>query len=310
MYLTVTANSALDRVFFIDRFVPGTVMRPERVVEAVGGKGFDASVALRALGLETTALGFVAGETGRALVNLLEDYGIQHDLVWVEGETRVAHVIVETALQRHSHIIAAGYSVTDEACDELLGKLSRRLPGSRWLILAGSLPEGAPADFYRKAVTAAQRSGVPALVDCPGAPALQALPAGPAVMKMNHQELSQTFGVESGSMRALGEEAAEIRRQNGLLALVVTCGEEGVLASLPEATYLAAAPRQEVVNAAGAGDAVSAALAWRLSLGDAWPEALRWGAAVGAATVLTARTAECRREDVERIYLQVEVFKL
>jgi fructose-1-phosphate kinase PfkB-like protein len=74
-----------------------------------------------------------------------------------------------------------------------------------------------------------------------------------------------------------------------------------------EGSFLATSPPLEEVNAAGAGDGVSAALVWRLSLRDRWPEALRWAAATGAAVVLTEGTAECRPEDVQRIYANTAV---
>jgi fructose-1-phosphate kinase PfkB-like protein len=112
MILTVTANAALDRVLFIDRFQPTSVMRVQQVVDSVGGKGLDASVVLQTLGAPNTAVSFMAGETGRTLEAILNRYGIHHDLVWVEGETRTANVLIETELHRHSHIITPGYSVT------------------------------------------------------------------------------------------------------------------------------------------------------------------------------------------------------
>ncbi|KPL82894.1 hypothetical protein SE15_12715, partial [Thermanaerothrix daxensis] len=57
-------------------------------------------------------------------------------------------------------------------------------------------------------------------------------------------------------------------------------------------------------------DATSAALAWRLSLGDPWPEALRWAAATGAATVLTEGTADCHFADVQNLYPLVQIREL
>lgn len=310
MYLTVTANSALDRVYFIDSFSPGTRMLASRCVESVGGKGFDASVALRALNLPTTALGFVAGQNGQALVRLLERYAITHDLVWVEGETRVALVIVEQAHQRHSHIIAGGYAVPPSAQADLIRRFIAHLPHAQWVILAGSLPQGVAGDFYARLITLAHRAEIPVLVDCPGEPALQAASARPTILKMNAQEFHQTFGVSPASSTALAQQALEIRRSFGLPALVITCGEEGVIASTDAGAFHALPPRQPVVNAAGAGDATSAALAWRLSLGDPWPEALRWAAATGAATVLTEGTADCHFADVQNLYPLVQIREL
>jgi fructose-1-phosphate kinase PfkB-like protein len=101
-----------------------------------------------------------------------------------------------------------------------------------------------------------------------------------------------------------------MRRHEDLPALVLTCGPDGILAVTKEGAWLAASPVQQEVNAAGAGDAVSGALPYRLSLGDPWPEALRWAAAISAAAVLTPGTADCRLEDVERILEETTVRQL
>jgi len=310
MYLTVTVNSALDRVYFIEAFNPGTRMLAQKHVESVGGKGFDSSVVLRALNLETTALGFIAGQNGHALVRLLERYGIHHDLIWVEGETRVALVIVEQSHQRHSHIIAGGYTVSENAQNELVNRFEHYLPSTQWVILAGSLPKGVHIDLYAQLTRIAHRFGVPVLIDCPGDPALQAIPANPMILKMNWQEFEHTFQVGAATLEDLKHQAAEIRQAKHILNLIITCGEHGILALTPQGIFLALPPRQKAVNAAGAGDAVSAALVWRLSLGDDWLTALRWAAATGAAVVLTEGTADCRREDVNRFYSQTIVREL
>jgi 1-phosphofructokinase family hexose kinase len=307
MILTVTANSALDRVLFIDEFQPGVTMRPHQMIESVGGKGFDTSVVLQTLGVENTALGFVAGLTGQQLVKLLDGYGISHDLVWVEGETRIAHVVVETQHQRHSHLITDALSVSPEAYQTLLERYRAYLDGTDWVIIGGSLAAGVPVSFYRRLVELAQQAEVPVLVDSFGPPLLQALVARPTILKMNWAEFSQSFETQTESLAELAAAAQALREREQLPALLITCGADGVLALTPVGNYLATAPAQKVVNAAGAGDGVSAALAWRLSRGDNWPEVLRWAAATGAAVVLTAGTADCHLADVERILSQTKV---
>lgn len=307
MYLTVTANSALDQVCFIKRFIPSTRMVASKFVEGVGGKGFDTSVALRGLNLQTTALGFVAGNNGKRLKQLLESYGIVHDLVWVDGETRIALVIVEQDYNRHSHIMVGGYNISHDAQNDLINRFENHLPLAKWVILAGSLPEGIRSDFYACFIQIANRYNVPVLVDCSGEPALQCAVTRPHVLKMNWSEFNQTFQVNCEFVEELSQVARDIRLKLDLDALVITCGEEGVLATTNQGDFLATAPHQEPINAAGAGDATSAALTWRLSLGDKWPEALRWAAATGAASVLTEKTAECNYANVEKIYHLVKL---
>lgn len=307
MILTVTVNSALDRVLFVEEFRSGTTMRPQKMVESVGGKGLDASVVLQTLGVENLALGFVAGLTGQQLVKLLDAYGIPHDLIWVEGQTRIAHVVVETLHRRHSHIVAGGLSVSPKAYQYFWDRFQTCLDRATWVVTGGSLAAGVPVSCYRRLAEMARRAGVSILLDSFGPPLLEALPAQPTVVKMNRDEFGRTFGHRADSLSQLKAQAEAVREDRGLSALVLTCGAEGILAVTAECTYLAASPVQKAVNAAGAGDAVSAALAWRLSVGDRWPDALRWAAATGAAVVLTEGTADCHPADVERIVGQTRV---
>jgi 1-phosphofructokinase family hexose kinase len=310
MFLTITANSALDRVLFIEQFIPGGVMRSQRVMDSVGGKGFDTSVALSHLGVPTVALGFVAGETGKLLVRLLESYGIQHDLVWAKGETRIAHVIVEEAYNRHSHVITPGYGLTEGDARKFMDRFHRWAPNAKWVIAAGSLPDGLQPDFYHMVVDEAAKVHVPVLIDCPGKPALDSISARPAILKMNEREFAETFGLSTETMADLRTSMERVRQERELANLVVSWGAQGVGAATSEGVFWASSPQQKAVNAAGAGDAVSGALAWRLSQGEGWPDALRWAAAAGAAVVLTEGTADLRMDDVLHLLPQVEIKRL
>ncbi len=307
MILTVTANAALDRVIYIDEFVPTTDMRSRKVVESVGGKGLDSSVVLSHLHVNTLALGFVAGLNGERLAQLLADYQIETDLIRVAGESRIAHVIVEMKHNRHSHITTPGYTIEPRDLEQFLQRYKAHLPQAHWVIAAGSLPAGVGDDFYCSVVEIAHRLKVPVMVDCAGAPMRNALPAQPDIIKMNRSEFYQTFGGQRGSRDDLIAAANAVRAGRQSTSIVITCGEDGILAITPSGSYVATSPVVREVNAAGAGDAVSASLAWQLSAGAAWPEALRWAAATSAAVVLTEGTADCRLEDVHRILNETTV---
>ena len=77
---------------------------------------------------------------------------------------------------------------------------------------------------------------------------------------------------------------------------MITSGAEGILALTPEGIFRVLVPPQSAVNPAGAGDAASAALAWRLGSGDSWPEALIWAGAASAAAVLSEATGEVDKQ--------------
>ncbi|KPL74845.1 hypothetical protein ADN00_13485 [Ornatilinea apprima] len=307
MILTVTANAALDRVLFIDHFEPTSVMRAERMVDSVGGKGLDASVVLQVLGAPNIAVSFMAGNTGQALAAILDSYGIQHDLVWVHGDTRTANVLIEQDYHRLSHIMTVGYEVNEEEWREFLRKIEQHAPHADWVIMGGSLPKGCPDDLFGQVTHIAHQHGAKCLIDSPGKPMLAALPHKPDILKLNRSEFKATFGLEAAALKDLITPVRELMRVIGVDCVVITAGEDGILLVLPNTAYRAKAPQQVAVNAAGAGDSVSAALTHALTQQMSWEESLRLSAATSAAVVLTEGTADCRMEDIQRLYPLVSV---
>ena len=310
MILTVNPNSSIDCVLFIEEFQPGTDNRPHKMVLSAGGKALDASVVLQTLGVENVPLTFTAGSTGQQLVQLLDNAGIKHDLVQAEGQTRTANVLVETKHHRHSHITTPGYSVPPNAYQSFIDKCRHYLPAAKWVVTGGSLPSGVPVTFYCTLTEMARQHNVPVLLDVPGPPLVEALSAKPDIIKINEREFLQTFNIETESTPDLITKAQNFRGAHQLSTLVLTCGADGIFAFTADGVYQAVAPPQQAVNAAGAGDSVSAVLPWRLSLGDNWLDTLRWAAATSAAVVLTEGTAEVRPADIERILPDTQVQRL
>ena len=310
MILTVTPNSALDRILFIDEWSPGLPMRTDRYHDCMGGKGMDCSVVLTHLGVDTVGLVFAAGATGREMLAVAEGYGIDTEAVQVEGETRLALVICETAHARHSHIMAGALDVGEQHLRELMRRFRMRIQEADWVIGAGTLAPGCPQTFYHDLIVAAADSKTPVLIDCAGEPMLAALSACPDIVEMNTEEFGVTFGVRPQSFEGWIAEAHRIYQAHEIGALVLTMGAEGMLAVSTEGFFRVTPPVQQPVNAAGAGDAASAALVWRLAEGDDWKASLHWAGAVSAAVVLTEGTADCHMADVERLYGDVVVSEL
>ena len=308
MILAINANAAIDWIYFIDRFTPGSAMRVKKAVLGVGGKGLDAALVLRTLGAPLKAVSFAAGQNGKVLADLLAQRKVDCEFVWVDGETRVSNVIVETEFNRHSHVITPGYEVNSQDCDRFIDRMEKLAGGAQWAVMGGSLPQGAPPDFYFRIIDRLHTLGVKTLIDNTGIPMLAALNAVPEISKMNQAEFQSTFDVQ---IRNTGDLAAACRRiitQYRLNALVVTRGKDGILACTPEGIYEAVLGQSvKEVNAAGAGDAVSGTLAYRLSLGDTWAQALSWAVAVSAAVVKTEGTAECSLPDVLDLYPHARV---
>ena len=115
----------------------------------------------------------------------------------------------------------------------------------------------------------------------------------PDLIKCNSTEFAQTFGNRSYRSPQNLPTPHEIIREYHLDGVVITHGANGIELFVDNLDLRAHGPVQEVVNAAGAGDAVSAGLVYRRSLGDTWQDALAMGLRCRAAVVTTAATADC-----------------
>ena len=310
MILTICPNTALDKILFIKEWTPGIPMRTNNTIDCVGGKGLDSSVVLSQLGVETVGMGFFSGKTGEELIEILKEYGIVPVPIWVGGTNRIAYVIAEESTNIHSHVIVGHVEVSKAQKQEFIDEFSVQIKNAQWVIFAGSIPPSVNADFYRELIGIAHNENVPSLIDAQNAYIAEAIDVQPDIVKMNWEEFEWTFGFKAEDIKSLYLQAKEFKRDRKIKNLILTLSKDGILALTEQGDYLAKAPLQKPVNAAGAGDAVSSTIVWRLSLGDDWMEALRWASAVSAAAVLTKRTGDINMEDVHRIYKDVEIRKI
>lgn len=90
MIYTVTFNPSIDYIVNVDNFMTGVVNRTSKEIIFPGGKGINVSMVLKNLGQESTALGFMAGFTGDAIIRLLQEKGVTADFIHVtEGLSRI-----------------------------------------------------------------------------------------------------------------------------------------------------------------------------------------------------------------------------
>ena len=147
MIYTVTFNPALDYVVFLDDLKLGDVNRSTRESIFYGGKGINVSTILNTLGLETTALGFVAGFTGKAIEDGLAAQGIHTDFIHLpEGNSRIN---VKVKHGDETEINGQGPVITEEAINELFAKLDT-LTKEDILVLAGSIQTHCRKTFMKK----------------------------------------------------------------------------------------------------------------------------------------------------------------
>jgi 1-phosphofructokinase family hexose kinase len=213
--VTVTLNPSLDRTLAVPRLAWNEVLRATASRLDWGGKGFNVSRALQALGAESLAMGLVGGATGERLQRGLHELGIATDLVPITGETRSNTVIAEEAGERYVKVNEPGPPVQAEELAAFLDRARARLrPGDLW-VLAGNLPPGAPSDFYAQIIALIREGGGRVLLDTGGEPLRLGCAAGPYLIKPNQAEFEELTG-------------QAIRSQTGALRAARACLGQGV----------------------------------------------------------------------------------
>jgi 1-phosphofructokinase len=255
--LTVTANPALDQTLWVPGFRAGEVNRVVREELSPGGKGVNVAAFLEPFGLAVMATGFL----GRANAGLFEDFLDSREIgscfVPVAGVTRTGVKIVDEEAGTTTDINFPGFAVTDDDLLALERIVSALAAAGRWVVLAGSLPQDAPADTYRRLVETAHGSGGLVALDTSGPALAEALPAGPDLVKPNRVELEELTGRPLPDRTALRAAAGELSAQ-GIGTVVVSLGADGALFVRGGEAVFATPPAVRVASTVGAGDAMVA----------------------------------------------------
>lgn len=301
MIYTVTLNPSLDYFLSVEHFAIGKTNRSNEEVYRPGGKGINVSWVLHNLGLESTALGFLAGFTGQEIKRQMETTGIATDFIELPGG--MSRLNVKLKQMDATEINASGPILSEKNLEELRKKLSALIQGDI-LILSGSLPGSVTTDIYKDLMEEVDGKGIPVIVDAIGDALLKTLPLHPFLMKPNHQELSELFDVELSTREQVIPYAGKLQEWGAQNVLVSLGGAGAVLLDQNGVVYESEVPRGKLINAVGAGDSMVAGfLAGYLEKQD-FAHAFLMGMAAGSASAFSEGLAD--RATVEQLYQQLK----
>jgi len=309
MIYTVTLNPALDKTVEIPGMALDTVNRITEMRTDPGGKGINVSKVIAKLGGESCAAGILGGGSGKMLEKLLEGEPFATRFRFVEGQTRTNLKIIDRERHTNTDINEPGLTVTDADLDALLHELLAELRPGDIVVLAGSLPKGAPQDTYRTWTAACKKAGARVFLDADGALLAEGLKAAPYLIKPNDDELSRLAGKKLETLEELTAEGRKLL-ERGIERVVISLGGRGALYLRKGSTIYAEGLRVPVGSTVGAGDSVVAALAYAEAQGLSEEEAVRLSTAAGAANVMCSGTQAAEREAVEALLPKVRFSRL
>lgn len=303
--VTLTMNPAVDESTSVPYVLPEQKLRCRAPTHEPGGGGINVARAIRKLGGDALACFPVAGPAGELLKRLLDGEGVPHTPMPVDGWTRENVNVLEEVSGRQFRFCMPGATLGDQEWPIFLDWVRQLRPPPAFLVASGSLPPGVPVDFYARLAAVGREIGSRVVLDTSGAPLARAVEEGVYLLKPSLREFQALTGEPGGDEPQLASLAATAVKRGWCEVLVLSLGAGGALWVTASERERLASPAVQVKSSVGAGDSMVAGIVLSLARGRALSEAVRFGVAAGAAAVMNPGTALCRREDVERLYLQV-----
>lgn len=283
MIYTVTFNPAIDYVVGLNELNLGEVNRTDSERMFFGGKGINVSIVLAELGIHSTALGFTAGFTGKAIEDGLSEMGIDTDFVRLSNGNSRINVKINSGVE--TEINGQGPNIDNIALDKLFQKLDKIQDGDT-LVLAGSIPKTLPSYIYEIIMSKLSDKKIKVIVDASGDLLLNVLKYRPYLIKPNSHELSELFNVEFTSDNDIIKYAKKLKEM-GAENVLVSMAENGALLLDSEGNiHKFGVCKGTVINSVGAGDSMLAGFIAGSANGDL-EYGLKLGTACGGATAFS-----------------------
>lgn len=307
MILTVTLNPAVDRTVYINHFKPGEVNIIEKVIKDPGGKGINVSRFMQINDKETLALGFIAGASGEWIRRKLDTLNIPHAFTVIEGETRTNEKVVSLDSGSTTDLNEKGPLVSKAAMDKFFASYLEQLQPDQWIVIAGSLPKGVPADFYTKLVNAAKQVGAKVALDINGDLLKANSAAVPNFIKPNKEELEALVGRKLATCADI-RTAVQPLLDQGIERVCVSMGGEGSLFIDREQMIQVRVPKVSVLSTVGAGDSLVAGYVFAMEEGLPLPACVKIASAASVIAVTKEGTDFASYAEINKIlpHLQIE----
>lgn len=302
MIYTVTFNPAIDYAMGVEKLQPGITNRASYEQLLPGGKGLNVSTVLNNLGIENTALGFIAGFTGKEIKRSFEALGGRSD--FIELKEGISRINVKIKSDKETEINAVGPVIDEVATAELLKKLDALKDGDT-LILAGSIPASLSDSLYSDIMKMLADRDIMIAVDATKDLLLNVLGHKPFLVKPNKHELGEIFSVTLKTRDEVIPYAKRLQERGARNVLVSMAGEGAVLITETGEVLMSEAPKGIVKNSVGAGDSMVAGFIAGWYEKHDYAHAFKMGLSAGSASAFSEELAT--KKEIEQVYNSFEL---
>ena len=303
--VTLTVNPCIDESAVVDQVVADRKLRCGPPRYEPGGGGINVARAIRRLGGDALAIYPAGGPAGGLLASLLAREGVAHRPIPIAGWTRENLNVSEQSTGRQFRFVLPGPPLAVREWEALLEEVEGLRPFPDYVVASGSLPPEVPSDFLARVGRMSRERGARFVLDASGEAAKAALEEGVFLVKPSLREFQHLTGLADAEETHLVAESKRWIASGRCEAVVLSLGAAGVLWVTAGSSERLLSPTVPVRSTVGAGDSLLAGIVLRLAQGHPMGDAVRFGIAAGAATVMNPGTELCHRVDAERLYEQM-----
>ena len=305
--VTLTINPAIDIFVNVARVEPTRKLRCSPPKRDPGGGGINVARVAHRLGGDVTAIYPIGGQIGKLLQRLLEREDVASLVTPSHVETRENFTAYEESTGKQYRFVLPGSPLHRAEWEAVLDRLASLAERPIFVVASGSVPPGAPDNFFARVARHAKALGAKTVIDTSGIALAAALEEGVTIIKPNLVELTELVAApldrDEDRIAACRKLAAEGRAE----IVALTLGEHGALLVTAERAWQALPLDIEAVSTVGAGDSFLGGLVAALADGKPLDEAFRVSVAAASAAVLMPGTGLCQPEDVKRLLPQVKI---
>jgi 1-phosphofructokinase family hexose kinase len=285
MIFTVTLNPAVDKIIFLDEFIPARTARINKTLDTLGGKGTHVSIDLKLLNIENTALGVTLGENGKRITQMMEEWGVSVRFLHYDApglESRTNFEIIEEKGSRCTMLSSRGPMLTRAMTDDLLAQIKTLASPKDILMLTGDASNVEDTSVYTRLAEEAHDMGVKVILDASGPYLKEGLKSKPYMIKPNFEELCFIAGRELKGEADVVSVLEELDKA-GIEVVAMTWSDQGAVVKSGKSIWRVYPAKVRAVNEAGCGDAFLSAVVAGLVRGDDLEQTIKWAACVAGA---------------------------
>ncbi len=306
MITTISLNPSIDRTVNVEKFVSGGLNRVVSAHSVAAGKGINVALTASALGVASECIGFMYREGSKLFEKRLMVGGVEYNFVWCDGSVRTNVKVFDQSTGTITEINESGARVSEDDLKRMTDLVALHAENTDYLVLAGSLPPGCPADYYRTLIQTVEGLGCRCVLDADGDRMRYGLEACPFMIKPNRYELELMTGEKLNSLKEI-RDAAQKYLDMGVSVVTVSLGSEGALITDGDETLYAPKLALDVKSTVGAGDAMVAGLTCGFIGDNELEDAFRMGVACASARCATESYRVIDKTEYKRLLDQVKI---